>query len=416
MGVLLIPFSAMVDSPLPWQRPTVQSLLRDPSVQAALSYLAETDSLTVEMQVALTEIPAPPFQEAERARYLAEQFRALGLKEVWIDEVGNVVGYRPGAVGDSITALAAHLDTVFPEGTPVRVSRQGGRLEAPGISDNGRGLAVLLAVLGALETVGHQTQDDLLFVGTVGEEGLGDLRGIKHLFLESQWGQRIHRFVALDGAGLESIANGALGSRRFRITFRGPGGHSWSDFGLVNPAHALGRAVAALSRLKVPKDPRTTFNVGRIGGGTSINAIPSEAWFELDLRSTHRGSLERLEATALAAVRTARDEEAREGRGELSVEVQLVGDRPSGLIPADDALVRLAVEVTEGFGVSPQLEASSTDANLPISLGIPAIRISGGGRSGGQHSLQEWYENTGGVEGVQRALLILLGAAGLGES
>ena len=387
------------------------SLMRRADVRTALESARSEEPRTIEDQVRLCEIPAPPFKEVERARAYADTFRSAGLKNVRIDKQGNVLGERPGRMQRPHVVMSAHLDTVFPEGTNVRVTREGTVLKGPGIGDDCRGLAVLLAVVRALNKANVQTPGTITFVGTVGEEGLGDLRGVKTLFGDTLRGQ-VDRFVSVDGSGY-GITHRAVGSRRYRVTFTGPGGHSYSAFGLANPAHALGRAMAAFGDLQVPSDPKTTFAVGRIGGGTSVNAIPFDAWMEVDLRSVDAAALRTLESGFLKAVDDAlAAENARWNQnGRLTVEKQLVGDRPAGLTPASTAIVESAVSVTKALGLTPTLDEGSTDANTPMSLGIPAIAVDAGGRGTGAHALEETFDTAESWKGTQRVLLLAIALA-----
>jgi acetylornithine deacetylase/succinyl-diaminopimelate desuccinylase-like protein len=389
----------------------VQRLARDPTVSAALAAIEASEPATVAEQIRLCEIPAPPFKEAARAAAYADAFRAAGLKNVRVDGEGNVVGERPGAQPRPNVVLSAHLDTVFPEGTDVKVTREGSRLRGPGIGDDCRGLAVLLAVARALDAAGVETPGSLTFVGTVGEEGLGDLRGAKALFAETLKG-RIDRFVSVDGSG-HAITNVAVGSRRYRVTFRGPGGHSYEDFGRANPSHALGRALAAIADFRVPAQPRTTFSVGRVGGGTSINAIPSDAWMEVDLRSSNAEALQSLDARFHDVVKRAVAEENERWRqnGRIDASIETLGDRPGGALPPSAAIVQTALAVSAALGVRSVLDESSTDANIPISMGIPAITTGGGGTGTGAHSPQEVFDTTDSFRGSQRILLLAIALA-----
>ena len=387
------------------------SLMRRADVRAALESARSDEPRAIEDQIRLCEIPAPPFKEAERARAYADIFRSIGLKNVRIDKEGNVLGERPGRMPRPHVVMSAHLDTVFPEGTNVGVTREGTVLKGPGIGDDCRGLAVLLAVVRALNKANVQTPGTITFAGTVGEEGLGDLRGVKALFAETLRGQ-VDRFVSVDGSGY-GITHRAVGSRRYRVTFTGPGGHSYSAFGLANPAHALGRAIAAFGDLQVPADPKTTFAVGRIGGGTSVNAIPFEAWMEVDMRSVDATALRTLESGFLKAVDEALTaENARWNQnGRLAVEKRLVGDRPAGLTPATSSIVESAVSVTRALGLTPTLDEGSTDANTPMSLGIPAITVDAGGRGTGAHALEETFDTAESWKGTQRVLLLTIALA-----
>ena len=382
-----------------------------PAVRAALDAIRADEARTIQDQVRLCEIPAPPFQETARARAYAEKFRAAGLAGVRIDAAGNVIGERPGQSGQPHLVLGAHLDTIFPKDTRVTVTRTGSVLRGPGIADNCRGLAVLLAVARGIDAAGVKTPGTITFVGTVGEEGLGDLRGVKSLFTGGLAG-RIDRFVSVDGSG-HGITNVAVGSRRYRVTFRGPGGHSYDNFGRANPAHALGRAVALLADFKVPAHPRTTFGVGRIGGGASVNAIPADAWMEVDLRSLDPAALETLDADFRRVVdRALMLENARwKQNGRLSVAVDRVGDRPAGRTDESSLLVQTALATGRTLGITSRLEHGSTDANLPMMLKVPAITVGGGGSAVGTHSLQETFDTTDSWRGSQRVLLLTIALA-----
>jgi tripeptide aminopeptidase len=380
----------------------------------ATARLAADDESLLTTQIAISEIPAPSGHEAARGAFVATRFRSLGLHDVRIDEVGNVLGLRNGTTSEGAVVMCAHLDTIFPHGTPVAVTRDGAHLAGPGIVDNSRGVAAMLALAGAVD--GHHlvTRRPILFVATVGEEGEGDLRGAKHLF--STLAQQVDACIALDGAGDDRIVNRALGSRRFHVSFRGQGGHSWSSFGVANPVHAAGAAASKLASLPLPRSPRTTLSVCRIGGGISVNAIPAEAWIDVDLRSTSVSVIDGCVRDLHEAIRAAvREENYRRlpGTPPLDFEITTIGDRPSGSVDDDHPLVRAAMEATIGIGRRPELATASTDANVPISMGIPSIAIGAGGRGGGVHTSAEWYDNTEGHKGVARALAVLVGAAGL---
>jgi acetylornithine deacetylase/succinyl-diaminopimelate desuccinylase-like protein len=383
-------------------------LMAEPAVKAALDAIRRNEPQIVEEQVRLCEIEAPPFKEGKRAAALRAMFAALGLKNVRIDAAGNVLGERPGASASPHVVFSAHLDTVFPEGTNVQTSREGPILKGPGIGDDCRGLAVLIGVIRAMNDGRLQTPGTITFVGTVGEEGLGDLRGVKHLFQQELKG-KVDRFVSVDGAGL-GITHTAVGSRRYRVAYKGPGGHSYGAFGLANPIHALGRAIAKIADLRVPKEPKTTFNVGRIGGGTSVNSIAFEAWMEIDLRSADKAALTALDATVIKALDEALAEENDRwgGRGRLTLDRKLVGDRPGGQVPVDAPIIAAAVSVTQALGLKATLDEGSTDSNIPISLGIPAVTIDGGGSGKGAHSLDEQFDTTNSWQGTARALLLAL--------
>jgi tripeptide aminopeptidase len=386
-------------------------LLQDPRVEAALTAAEAGEAAVIEDQVRLCEIPAPPFGERQRALALEQSFRSIGLRDVRLDAEGNVLGVRPGRAARPNVVISAHLDTVFPEGTDVTVTREGTLLRGPGIVDDCRGLAVLLGIARALDAAGVQTPGTITFVGTVGEEGAGDLRGVRHLF-DRELAGRIDRFVSIDGAGL-GITHVGVGSRRYKITFSGPGGHSYGDFGTPNPIHALGRAIAEIAALEVPRDRKTTFSVGRIGGGTSVNSIAYEAWMELDLRSADAGALASLEAGALEVVeRALQAERARwHGSGQIAVTSELMGSRPSGRVGEGAAIVRAAQSVTAAVGGVARLSEGSTDANLGMSLGIPSITVGGGGRGHATHTLHEHFDTTDSARGTRRALLLAVALA-----
>ena len=386
-------------------------LLQDPAVKAAVQAARDDEALTIEDQVRLCEIPAPPFKEAARAKAYADAFRALGLKNVRIDNEGNVLGERPGLAPRPHLVFSAHLDTVFPEETNVKVTREGSVLRGPGIGDDCRGLAVVLGVVRALDKAGVQTPGTITFVGTVGEEGLGDLRGVKALFRDTLKGQ-IDRFVSIDGTGL-GITHIGVGSLRYRVAFKGPGGHSYGAFGLANPVHALGRAIGKIADFQVPRDPKTTFNVGRIGGGTSVNSIAFESWMEVDMRSADPAALKSVDANFHKAVDTALAEENERwnNNGRLAVEKQLVGDRPAGRTAADSPVVEAAVSVTKALGLAVTLDEGSTDSNIPMGLNIPAVTIDGGGRGTGAHALGETFDTTNSWQGTQRATLLAIALA-----
>lgn len=393
------------------QEPTIEAIRR-PDVQAALERVRATETRTIEEQISLCRIPAPPFDEAERAEAFRDRLAAIGLERVRIDAEGNAIGERPGSGGGPTVVLSAHLDTVFPEGTDVEVVQDGSVLRGPGIADDCRGLAVVLAVARTVVEAGLSTPGDLIFVGTVGEEGRGDLRGVRHLF-ERELAGRVDRFVSVDGAGLD-LTKDAVGSRRYETIFRGPGGHSWGDFGLPSPIHALGRAIAAIAALEVPVTPKTTFNVGAVEGGTSVNSIAHEARMLVDLRSVDADTLAELDERFRAAVEDAvAAENADRAEGRVEVAFESIGVRPAGAQPDDAPIVELAIETAAALGFAPELNAGSTDANLPLSLGIPAVTIDGGGRSDGSHSPEEWFDVTDSHLGTQWALLYTLRLAGL---
>lgn len=386
-------------------------LLQEPAVKAAIQSARDHEAQTIEDQVRICEIPAPPFKETARGQAYADALRALGLKNVRVDREGNVLGERPGLAARPHLVFSAHLDTVFPEETNVKVTREGAVLRGPGIGDDCRGLAVVLAVIRALNAANVQTPGTITFVGTVGEEGLGDLRGVKALFRETLKGE-IDRFVSVDGTGL-GITHIGVGSLRYRVAFKGPGGHSYGAFGLANPIHALGRAIGKIGDFQVPRDPKTTFNVGRIGGGTSVNSIAFESWMEVDMRSADAAALKSVDASFHKAVDTALAEENDRwnDNGRLTVEKRLVGDRPAGRTAVDAPIVAAAVSVTRALGLTATLDEGSTDANIPMSMNIPALTIDGGGRGTGAHALGETFDATNSWQGTQRATLLAIALA-----
>src|SRR6266576_2602680 len=387
-------------------------LLAHDRIRAARHHIERTDEGTLARQAALSAIPAPTGAEGRRAAHVAELFRTIGLCDVMVDHAGNVHGWL-GKNGEKSApvVLAAHLDTVFGAEVDVAVERRGQRLEGPGISDNARGLAALVAVAEAMVAARVPVTRPILFAATVGEEGSGDLRGVKYLLNGNRetGNGKPAAFIALDGAGLDRVIHRALGSKRYHVTFRGPGGHSWAAFGVANPAKAVGRAAALLADLPPQQTPRTTCAVVRLGGGTGLNSIPQEAWLDLDLRSEDPRALAQLDVTVRAALERAADDENRRrtaGSPTLRVEVQLLGDRPSGMTPRAHPLVRAAVAANRALGRDAELASASTDANVPIALGIPAIALGAGGKAGDAHLATEWFENVEGALGIVRALLV----------
>ncbi|WP_167953486.1 M20/M25/M40 family metallo-hydrolase [Sphingomonas jejuensis] len=378
-------------------RATVERIRAAPAFRRAEAALADGHDRFVRDIIQLTEIPAPPFGEQRRG----EAFRALmveaGLTDVTVDSVGNVIGLRRGSgpAGRPPVVVSAHLDTVFPEGTDVRVRREGTRLSAPGIGDDSRGLAALLAYVRALDAAGIRTRRDLLIVGTVSEEGRGDLRGVRQLFADRRDGRGIAAFFSVDGLSPARITRGGVGSKRYRVLFRGPGGHSYGAFGLVNPAAAMARAITDLYALPVPQQPRTTFSASVVGGGTSVNAIPSEVFVEVDMRSEDATALARLDEAFRGVVEraVAVENESRSTReGRVTATLEAIGDRPAGETPATSPIVRLSAAASAAAGYAPTLDASSTDANMAMSLGVPAVTIGSGGTGGRAHALDEWID------------------------
>ena len=397
----------------------VRAIARDPAIARAFAAIEALDAQGMRELIEMAEIPAPPFKEQARAEVYVRWLREAGADTAYIDAEGNVVAIRRGRQDvrtRRTVGFAGHLDTVFPEGTDVTVKQRGDTLFAPGVGDDTRGLIVVLTVLRAMERAGIETEADVWFVGIVGEEGLGDLRGMKHLFRPGA--PKIDAWIDVDGGGIDRIVNAGLGSHRYRVTFKGPGGHSWGAFGMANPAHAEARAVhyfVEVGDSLTRSGPPTSYNVGVLGGGTSVNSIPFEVVMEVDMRSEDPASLVRIDAAFQAAMRKGLAEEnAVRRRGPaLEMDVEQVGDRPSGTMPASTPLVQRAVAAASALGGSPSLEMSSTDSNIPISLGVPAVTIGRGGDGGGGHSPGEWWRNENGTLAIRNALLLLVSEAGL---
>jgi len=389
----------------------------DPRVARVLEILRGSSNATTEEQVRITEIPAPPFQENVRASYMKKLFASTGLR-VETDDIGNVIGEWPGS-SPEIVMLKAHLDTVFPAGTDVHVKREGGRYLAPGISDNGTGLAALVALSKAFHEAKIKTSKTILFVADVGEEGEGNLRGMR--VLAEAYKKHLKYVLALDGSSTEYVTTAALASRRVEITITGPGGHSWSDFGAPNPIHALGRGIGRFVTARVPESPRTSFNIGEIEGGTSVNSIPSSAHMKVDLRSESETELASIEVLLRDAVKAGIDEEMSAARERgmagsanlLNLKINVLGVRPAGELAENSPLLAALLAADNQLGNRSRRERSSTDANIPLSLGIQAISLGAGGRSGGAHTLEEWYDPAGRELGLQRVALTVLAVAGL---
>lgn len=396
----------------------VPRILASEAFETAAATLRAQHDRFVDEIITLTEIPAPPFKEETRARAYEAMFRDLGLEEVGRDAIGNVTGLRRGRGNGPCVVVSAHLDTVFPEGTDCTVRREGTRLFAPGVGDDTRGLAALLAYIRALDAAQIETETDILFVGDVGEEGKGDLRGIRHLLTEGPYRDRVQAFFTVDGLELEEITTVAVGSYRYRLSFHGPGGHSLMAFGLVNPSYALGHFLQGMAALQVPEVPRTTFCASVVGGGTSINAIPEEVWVEVDLRSEGQAELEALDAQMHALIdRAVAAENARgdTAEGAIRAEAQRIGNRPAGRTDHGSRIVQAAFAALPAFGFEATTGASSTDANIPMSLGIPAIRLGSGGTGGRAHSVEEWIdvEPELSLRGLTAGLATILGTVGM---
>jgi acetylornithine deacetylase/succinyl-diaminopimelate desuccinylase-like protein len=416
----------VTDSDLyPPVREEVARLVGSPEVRAAFEHFRSEESQFALWQMEATKIAAPPFGEAERGAWLASRFREIGLHEVHVDEAGNVFGISPGC-GSRFVSLSAHIDTVFPAGTPLDLRQQGSRMYGPGISDNGAGIAAMLAVASVLTNSRISHALPFLFIGNVGEEGEGDLRGMRHVFATPRWRDAIAYSVIVDGAGTDTVVSEALGSRRFEMIVRGPGGHSWSDFGAPNPIITLSRAIEAFSRTPLPSSPKTTFNVGVIRGGTSVNAIPESASMKVDLRSTSAAEIDRLESALRLALKHAVSADNRSAvqhekqklrlvQNLVESEVVEIGNRPTGELAADARLLKVIRAVDAHLGNTAQIERASTDANIPLSLGREAISIGGGGSGGGVHTLQEWFDCQGRDLGLRRILLTMLTLSGVGE-
>jgi acetylornithine deacetylase/succinyl-diaminopimelate desuccinylase-like protein len=398
---------------------TIQAIRASPGFKAASAYLDRTHEQIVEETIELTEIPAPPFKEKARGEAFLTKLKASGLSDVEMDAEGNVMGLRRGTgpAGGPVVVLAAHRDTVFPEGTDVTVRREGTRLHAPGVGDDSHALAVELAFIRALDAAKIRTKKDILFVADVGEEGPGDLRGMRYLFGKGKYKDRIAAFFSMDGTAADRVTYGAVGSRRYRVTFKGPGGHSYGAFGLVNPMAALGTTIVEMNRIKTPSEPRTTYMTSVVGGGTSVNSIPNSVWLEVDMRSESAPELARLDARFHAIVQAAVEAEntARSTRaGRITAEFEMIGDRPTGATRADAPIVQLTAAAVRAAGYTPRLGASSTDSNIPISLGIPAVTIGAGGRGGRAHALDEWIDvaKPESLRGMTVGLAALLAMAG----
>ncbi|MCM3636623.1 M20/M25/M40 family metallo-hydrolase [Sporosarcina luteola] len=395
---------------------TVKALANDERVKKALAFLKSDNDTTTNEQIELTGIESPTFDEWVRGKAYKEKLQQLGIQDIQVDEVGNVFGVRKGTGNGPSLVLCAHLDTVFPAGTDVQAKWIDGKVYAPGIADDGRGLAVVLTILRALNHAGVEMKGDLIVGATVGEEGLGDLRGVKHLF---ETRDDIDGFISVEPGSPERITYLGTGSKRYAVTYKGPGGHSFGSFGTANPIHALGRAIAGISVLETPTDPKTTYNVGIISGGTSVNTISESGKMIIDLRSNSEDELAKLESKVLEIIQQAADDENsfRGKPGEVTADIELVGNRPAGSQSHEADIVQTSMAAASELGFKPVLEnASSTDSNVPINLGIPAVTLGGGGDAGGFHTLNEYFDPTDAHVGAQKILLTVLGLLGCGKT
>ena len=414
-----IPQSEVSDA-FPEVQQDIARLAASPEIRSGYNWFRGQEPQLAHWQLEMARIAAPPFGEAARGAWLAERFQELGLDDVHSDDVGNIFGVHPG-FGRRYVALSAHIDTVFPAGTPLNVRQQGTRLYGPGVSDNGAGVTAMLAIEAVLPAVRIRHALPLVFIGNVGEEGEGDLRGMRHIFSAPRWKDSIAHILVLDGAGSDTIVAEALGSRRFEVIVRGPGGHSWSDFGTPNPIVVLSRAIHAFAETQVPATPKTTFNIGVIRGGTSVNSIPESASMRVDIRSTSTSEMERVERALRAALDRAIEDETRAAETRSSsrrpfgvtCEFVVIGNRPAGELESNARMLHVIRAVDAQLGNVAQVQRASTDANIPLSLGHEAIAIGGGGSGGGAHTLQEWFDCSGRELGLKRILLTLLALAGV---
>ncbi len=388
------------------------------SIHSAFIYLHNQEAEFRRWQRELSEIPAPPFGEVQRSEWLRSRFTALGLEDVHIDELGNVLGLLAAKPQSPLIAISAHLDTVFPSGTALKTREEGNRLSGPGISDNAAGVVAVLGMAAAIKRTQLKPETNILFIGNVGEEGEGNLRGMRHLFSVPRWRDAIQSLLVIDGAGTDTFVNQALGSRRFEVTFRGPGGHSWSDFGVPNPIVLLSRALARFSEVHIPDSPRTTFNIGVVTGGTSVNSIPESAAARVDLRSASMEELQKLEDRLRECVAEAWNDAPlayRTGEAKVTLAIENIGDRPAADLPNDARILQFVRATDKHLGIKSLPRLASTDANVPLSLGIPATTIGAGGDGGGAHTLREWFDCSNRDLGLKRILLVLLALTGVHE-
>jgi tripeptide aminopeptidase len=396
----------------------IDNLSKNDKIQKAFAIIQDLEATSLKELIELTEIPAPPFQEQKRAEHFKKMLEAAGIDSIWIDEVGNVLALRKGNGNGKTVLIDAHLDTVFPIETDVKVKMKGDTLYAPGIGDDTRGLSMMLSMLKSMNGANIKTESDILFAATVGEEGLGDLRGIKNIFKPGS--RKIDSHIAIDGGDINRVVTSGLGSLRYKVTFNGPGGHSFGAFGLANPHHAMGKAIDYFSTLAsdfVSSGPKTTFNVGRIGGGTSVNSIPFETWIEVDMRSLSPEKLIGIEKIFKEQMNKAlNDYNSTVQKGpKLSLNFEKIGERPSGVQDENLSLIQRAAAANEFFNRTAKIGAGSTNSNIPISLGIPSITIGRGGNSGNAHSLDEWWINEKGYEAIKFGLMLLVLEAGLSK-
>lgn len=401
----------------------VVRLAASPEVRSAYNWFRTQEPQLLQWQMEMARIAAPPFGESARGAWLQERFREIGLDDVRIDDVGNVFGIHPG-FGRRYVALSAHIDTVFPANTPLNIRQQGSRIYGPGVSDNGAGVVAMLAIASLLRSVRVRHALPFVFIGNVGEEGEGDLRGMRHIFATPRWKDSIAYTLVLDGAGSDTIVAEALGSRRFEVIVRGPGGHSWSDFGAPNPIVILAKAIETFSASTVPSIPKTTFNIGVIRGGTSVNSIPESASMKVDIRSTSMAEMERLEHSLRRALNRAVEDEsmaaemrssAQKRPSGVNCEVVVIGNRPAGELQSGARILQAVRAVDAQLSNAAHVQRASTDANVPLSLGLEAVAIGGGGSGGGAHTLQEWFDSNGRELALKRILLTMLALAGAGE-
>ena len=394
----------------------IKKIANNNKVKKAFKYIVDVEEKTNKNLIELTEIEAPPFKEEKRAKEFSERLKLAGIEKVWIDSIGNVIGFLEGSIGNKNIAIDAHLDTVFPEGTDVQVRIKNDTLFAPGIGDDTRGLAMILTIAETIIKSDIKPVDNILFIGTVGEEGLGDLRGVRYLFKNNE--PKIDSWIAIDGGSIGRVNNQALGSYRYEVVFDGPGGHSWGAFGLVNPHHALGAGIKNFvekADIYTDNGPKTSYNVGIISGGTSINSIPFKSSMQIDIRSIDPNRLNDMEEILFNSMNKALDEQNAIKRSgpDLKLTINKIGNRPSGKVDESVPLIQKTIAATQYMGIEPRLTIGSTDSNIPISLGLPAVTIGRGGEGGGAHSLDEWWLNKDGYRSIQLALLILLSESGI---